>query len=247
MLLAEVAATSDAVAATRSRLAKRSEIAALLRRAADEAVRSGPTHSVGVALDEIEIAVSYLAGELRQRRTGLGWRSLRDLPGPADGPTLTLDAVDAAFARMTGLSGPGSDGARATEAAALFGAATEREQAFLRGLVTGELRQGALDSVVLDAVAEASGVPAEAVRRAVMLRGATGPVARAALGSPDPDAALVALAAFTLEVGRPVRPMLAQSAPDVAGAFEKLGVVGAPDTEADASRGTTTPCPSPST
>ncbi|WP_069387160.1 ATP-dependent DNA ligase [Cellulosimicrobium cellulans] len=223
MLLAEVAATSDAVAATRSRLAKRSAIASLLRRAADEAVRSGPTHAVGPALEEIEIAVAYLAGELRQRRTGLGWRSLRELPEPAAEPTLTLDDVDAAFARMAELSGPGSDTARAAEAAALFGAATEREQAFLRGLVTGELRQGALDSVVVDAVAEASGVPAEAVRRAVMLCGATGPVARAALGSPDPDAALVALAGFTLEVGRPVRPMLAQSAPDVATALEKTG------------------------
>jgi DNA ligase 1 len=220
---AEVAATSDAVAATRSRLAKRSAIAGLLRRAADEAVRSGPTHAVGPALEEIEIAVAYLAGELRQRRTGLGWRSLRDLPAPAVGPTLTLDDVDTAFARMAELSGPGSDTARAAEAASLFGAATEREQAFLRGLVTGELRQGALDSVVVDAVAEASGVTAETVRRAVMLRGATGPVARAALGSPDPDAARVALESFTLEVGRPVRPMLAQSAPDVAAALEKIG------------------------
>ncbi len=214
MLLAEVAATSDAVAATRSRLAKRAAIADLLRRVADDA-------EAGSA--EVEIAVAYLAGELRQRRTGLGWRSLRDLPAPAEEPGLTLTDVDAAFARMADLSGPGSSTARQAEAAALFGAATAREQSLLAGLVSGELRQGALDSVVVDAVAEAAGAPADAVRRAVMLAGATGPVARAALTAGGPEAAAEALATFRLTVGRPVRPMLAQSAPDVGAALDKLG------------------------
>jgi len=214
MLLAEVAATSDAVAATRSRLAKRAAIAELLRRTA-----AGQDAPDGTAAD-IEIVVAYLAGGLRQRRTGLGYAALRDLPPPAAEPTLTVRDVDAAFAAMADLEGPGSAQARSTAAGELFGAATAREQAFLRGLVAGELRQGALDSVVVDAVAEAAGVPADAVRRAVMMRGATGPVARAALLAEDPVAAL---AGFTLEVGRPVRPMLAQSAPDIAAAFEKLG------------------------
>ncbi|MFB7887502.1 ATP-dependent DNA ligase [Cellulosimicrobium cellulans] len=228
MLLAEVAATSDAVAATRSRLAKRAAIADLLRRVADDAGPAGTADDTddggdGGRRDEVEIAVAYLAGELRQRRTGLGWRSLRDLPTPAEGPSLTLTAVDAAFARMADLSGPGSATARQAEAAALFGAATAREQSLLAGLVSGELRQGALDSVVVDAVAEATGVPADAVRRAVMLAGATGPVARAALTAGSPEAATDALAAFRLAVGRPVRPMLAQSAPDVGAALEKLG------------------------
>ncbi|MGN7702113.1 ATP-dependent DNA ligase [Cellulosimicrobium sp. 22601] len=234
MLLAEVAATSDAVAATRSRLAKRAAIADLLRRVAADV---GPADTAGTAgtagtadgtdgrsgRDEVEIAVAYLAGELRQRRTGLGWRSLRDLPTPAEEPSLTLTAVDAAFARMADLSGPGSATARQAEAAALFGAATAREQSLLAGLVSGELRQGALDSVVVDAVAEASEVPADAVRRAVMLAGATGPVARAALTAGSPEAATEALATFRLTVGRPVRPMLAQSASDVGAALEKLG------------------------
>lgn len=214
MLLAEVAATSDAVTATRSRLAKRAAIADLLRRVADDAAGGSA---------EVEIAVAYLAGELRQRRTGLGWRSLRDLPAPAEEPGLTLTDVDAAFARMADLSGPGSSTARQAEAADLFGAATAREQSLLAGLVSGELRQGALDSVVVDAVAEAAGVPADAVRRAVMLAGATGPVARAALTAGGPEAATEALATFRLTVGRPVRPMLAQSAPDVGAALDKLG------------------------
>ncbi|MFF2268130.1 ATP-dependent DNA ligase [Cellulosimicrobium cellulans] len=228
MLLAEVAATSETVAATRSRLAKRAAIADLLRRVAADAGPAGTADDTddpgdGGGRDEVEIAVAYLAGELRQRRTGLGWRSLRDLPTPAEEPTLTLTDVDSAFARMADLSGPGSATARQAEAGALFVAATAREQALLAGLVSGELRQGALDSVVVDAIAEASGVPADAVRRAVMLAGATGPVACAALTAGSPEAATDALATFRLTVGRPVRPMLAQSAPDVGAALEKLG------------------------
>jgi DNA ligase-1 len=217
MLLAEVAATSDAVAGTRSRLAKRAAIADLLRRAAQDAAATGTG-------TDVEIVVSYLAGELRQRRTGLGWASLRSLPPPATTPTLSVEAVDATFEHMAGLAGPGSDTARSAAATALFAAATEREQSFLRGLVAGDLRQGALDALVVDAVAEAAGVPVDAVRRAAMLCGASGPVARAALEADGPTAALTALAGFGLEVGRPVRPMLAQSAPDVTAAFDKLGV-----------------------
>ncbi|CAM5777849.1 ATP-dependent DNA ligase [Cellulomonas persica] len=210
MLLADVAATSTALAATRSRLAKRALLVDLLRRTPPQ---------------DVPVVARYLAGELRQRRTGLGWRSLQTLPEPAAEPSLQVGDVDAAFARMAALAGPGSGTARAAEVAALFGAATAAEQQFLVRLVGGELRQGALDALLLDAVAEASGVPAEAVRRAAMLAGATEPVAQAALAAPDPDAALAALAAFTLEVGRAVRPMLAQSAPDVATALATVADV----------------------
>ncbi|KON73327.1 hypothetical protein M768_10325 [Cellulosimicrobium cellulans F16] len=87
---------------------------------------------------------------------------------------------------------------------------------------------------MVDAVAEAAGVPADAVRRAVMLAGATGPVARAALTAGSPEAAAEALATFRLTVGRPVRPMLAQSAPDVGAALEKLGAGPATGSDDDA-------------
>lgn len=213
MLLADVAATSAALAATRSRLAKRTLLAELLRRAEGA---------------EVPVVARYLGGELRQRRTGLGWRSLSDLPGPAQAATLTVLEVDAAFERMAGLSGPGSATERTRLAAEMFAAATEPEQHLLRGLVTGELRQGALDALLLDAVAEAAQVPAEAVRRAAMLAGATEPVAEAALTAATPEEALATLAGFGLTVGRPVRPMLAASAPDVATAvagFAKRPVV----------------------
>ncbi|KQY46792.1 ATP-dependent DNA ligase [Cellulomonas sp. Root137] len=205
MLFADLATTSSALATTRSRLAKRALLVDLLRRT--------PAEDVGVVS-------RYLGGQLRQRRTGLGWRSLTSLPDPADAPSLTVAQVDAAFEAMSLLVGPGSGTARSAQAAALFGAATPDEQRLLRGLVSGELRQGSLDALVLDAVAEAAGVPPDAVRRAAMMAGDTEPVAVAALTSADPAAAL---AAFTLVVGRPVRPMLAQSAPDVDGAWASLG------------------------
>jgi DNA ligase-1 len=208
VLLADVAATSEALAATRSRLAKRALLVDLLRR-------------TGAA--EVPVVARYLGGELRQRRTGLGWRSLGAMPPPATEASLEVLAVDAAFERMAGLSGPGSSTARSALAAELFGAATAPEQRLLGGLVTGDLRQGALDALLLDAVAEAAGVPPDAVRRAAMLAGGTEPVASAALAAATPDDALAALAAFTLTVGRPVRPMLAASATDVATAVAGLG------------------------
>ncbi len=202
MLLHDLVEVSQEVAATRSRLAKRASLADLLRRADTE---------------DVEIVVTYLAGELRQRRTGVGWAGLGGLPDPAADPTLTVRDVDDGFASIAVLSGPGSAAARSAAVTALFARATAAEQKFLRALVSGELRQGALDALMLDAVATAAGVPVADVRRAVMLRGATAPVAAAALaGGVD------ALAAFTLTIGQPVRPMLAGTAPDVAQAFAKI-------------------------
>jgi DNA ligase-1 len=208
VLLAEVAATSAAVAATRARLAKRALLADTLRRAAAE------------GLGDVGLVARYLAGELRQRRTGLGWRGLAALPQPADEPSLTVAGVDDAFQAMAAITGAGSAAARDAAAAQLFSAATADEQRFLRALVVGELRQGALEALLLDAVAAAAGVDPDLVRRAAMLAGDSAQVAAAALASDDPTAAL---AGIGLTVGRPVRPMLAQSAPDVAAAFGAIG------------------------
>jgi DNA ligase-1 len=203
MQFEDLVTTSGEVAATRSRLAKREALAGLLSRAEPE---------------DIEIVVAYLAGELRQRRTGVGWASLRSLPEPAETPSLTLAEIDAELDRISRLNGPGSATERGNAVQAMFARATAPEQAFLGGLISGEIRQGALDSAMLDAVAAASGVPLTEVRRAVMLRGATGPVALAAL-TQGRDAVLE----FGLEVGQPIRPMLASTAPDIAQAMTKLG------------------------
>ncbi|MFZ5849451.1 MAG: ATP-dependent DNA ligase [Actinomycetota bacterium] len=203
MQLADLVATSRALAATRSRKAKIEALAATLEQAAPE---------------EVETATAYLSGVLRQRRTGLGWRSLTELPPPALESTLTVAEVHELFEQIGAVSGSGSRQARTDLVAELFGRATAEEQDYLRRLATGELRQGALDGVILEAIAVAAQVPATAVRRAAMLAGSTLPVAAAAMAGGEP-----ALAEFGLEVGRPVRPMLASSAPDLPAALEKLG------------------------
>src|SRR3954451_9710305 len=106
---------------------------------------------------EIDVVVAYLSGELLQRRTGVGWASLRSLPPPAAEPTLTAAEVDEAFGRIAAAEGKGSVGQRRALLENLLGLATEQEQRFLRGLVSGEVRQGALESLVVDAVATRRG------------------------------------------------------------------------------------------
>jgi DNA ligase-1 len=205
VLLADVVTASTEVGAQSSRLAKVSRIAALLGAAA-----AGDAQQVAVV-------VSWLSGELPQRQIGVGWAALRTLPPPADEPTLSVAHVDAAFTEIGAVAGKGSQKQRAELLARLFSAATTVEQTFLRRLLQGELRQGALAGVMADAVARAAGLPQGQLRRAAMLAGDLPAVAVAALtGGAD------ALGEFTLRVGRPVGPMLAQTATDVADALERL-------------------------
>ena len=203
VLLADVVTAWRTVAETSARLRKVEAIAALLRAA-------GPARAA--------VVVPWMSGELRQRRTGIGWASLRDAPAAADTPTLEVAEVDAAFATAAELSGAGSSGERRRLVHDLFGRATADEQAFLRGLISGELRQGALEGVMTDAVAKASGVPLAAVRRAAMLCGAIAPVAADALAN-----GAAGLSSYGLQVGRPLQPMLASTAASVDEAIGKLG------------------------
>jgi DNA ligase-1 len=203
VLLADVVSAWRTVAETSARLRKVDAIAALLRAA-------GP--------DRAAVVVPWMSGELRQRRTGIGWALLRDLPAPTADPTLQVADVDGVFATAAELSGAGSAGERRRLVQDLFGRATADEQAFLRGLISGELRQGALEGVMTDAIAKASGVPLAAVRRAAMLCGAIAPVAADALASGE-----AGLASYGLQVGRPVQPMLASTAASVDEAIGKLG------------------------
>jgi len=203
VLLVDLAETSATVAATPARSRKVATLAEVLRRARP---------------DEAAVAVAYLSGELRQRRTGLGHAALRDAPGPASQASLTVTEVDAAFAALAGLSGAGSQRARRQALHALMARATALEQRLLAGLVSGELRQGALDGIMAEAVARATGVPAADVRRALTLSGALVPVAEAVLA----DGA-AGLDRFRLRLGQPLKPMLAASAPDVAGALARTG------------------------
>ncbi|GIG61236.1 putative DNA ligase [Longispora fulva] len=199
MEFAQLAATSAAVAVTAARKRKIALLAGALR---------------GLSPEETVPGTAYLAGELRQRQIGVGWASLRDLPPPAEVPTLTVAGVDAALQAVGDLSGPGSQQAKRDAVAALFGRATADEQAFLRGLLTGEVRQGALTGVLTDAVALAAGRPVADVRRALLLAGDLRQVAAEALHGD--------LGTIRLAVGRPLAPMLASPASDVADALGRI-------------------------
>ncbi|MEH1167466.1 ATP-dependent DNA ligase [Micromonospora sp. CPCC 205539] len=212
----DLAATSAAVGATSGRRAKVELLADALRR---------------LDPSEVEPGSGYLAGELRQRQTGVGYASLRDLPAPATEPTLTVAAVDAAVEQLAGVHGVGAQARRRALLGALYAAATADEQRLLTGLFSGELRQGAQAGLLADAVARAADVPVAAVRRALLLAGDLRAVAVAALAG-----GTAALAGFSLRVGRPLAPMLAQSAPSVDEALAATGVPAVVDVKLDGIR-----------
>ncbi|MFJ7176375.1 ATP-dependent DNA ligase [Streptomyces massasporeus] len=203
MLLHRLARVSQEVAATSARTRKTALLAELFR---DAEARDVP------------IVIPYLAGRLPQGRIGVGWKVLSRPVDPAAEPGLTVRDVDARLAELAEVSGPGSQAERARLVGELMGAATEDEQRFLLGLLTGEVRQGALDAVAVEGLAQATGAPPADVRRAVMLAGSLQTVAQALLADGP-----AALDRFRLTVGRPVWPMLAHSASSVTEAVGKLG------------------------
>ena len=216
MRFLDLAATSAALTATSGRKAKIELLADALRR---------------LDPDEIAAGSAFLAGELRQRQTGVGYASLRDRPPPAADPTLTVGAVDAAIAEISVVAGAGSQARRRDLLGALFGAATADEQRLLIGLFGGELRQGAQAGLLADAIARSAEVPLTAVRRALLLFGDLKQVAVAAL-----TGGAAALAEIHLRVGTPLTPMLAQSAPDVSAALLATGTPATVDVKLDGIR-----------
>jgi DNA ligase-1 len=170
--------------------------------------------------DEVEVAVGFLIGWPRQGRLGLGWAALQQArPATASGSgDLSLLEVDQFFTRIKSASGKGSAAARTALLRELFAPLTAEQHQFLAGLVTGEIRQGALEGVMVEAVARATSLPVTRVRRAVMLAGDLGKVAHAALARGE-----AGLAQYTVQLFQPLQPMLADSADSVE---EALGVLG---------------------
>ena len=202
MKLEELVQVSAAVAATSGRLDKISKLAALLSR---------------LSPDEVPIAIGFLIGWPRQGRIGVGWATVsaaRESPEAATA-SLELGDVDKALDSLMSARGKNSTGARARLLRDLFSLATRDEQSFLGNLLIGEVRQGALEGVLLEAIAKAANLPADRIRRATMMTGDLGTVARAALG----ENRETALAEYQLQIFRPVQPMLADSAPTVAEAL----------------------------
>ena len=204
MLLERVAQASERVSATSSRREKVALLAACLAE---------------LVADEVPIGVAFLSGELRQGRIGLGYAAVRAIAMPAAAsPSLSLLEVDQAFDRIANSKGPGSAALRERELASLLARATALEAGFLRRLVLGELRQGALEGVMADAVAQAYGVAPGSVRRAAMLAGDLRQAALAARARGE-----AGLSEFKLQLFRPLQPMLAQSAADPSEALARLG------------------------
>ncbi len=206
MLLADLVATTEALRATRARSAKVAALADLLRRLEPE---------------ERLPATALLIGEARQGKVGIGWATVAEagegVP-PAAEPSLTVTDLDATLDAVAVMSGPGSGGARVAAIRSLFSRATEAEAELLRRLLLGDLRQGALEGIMADAVAKAAGVPAPLVRRAAMLAGDLPGVAERALAG-----GAEALAAVGLRVLTPVQPMLAATSATVAEAVTGCG------------------------
>ena len=204
MQLSRLVETSSRVSATTKRLEKSGLIAALLQQ---------------LPPDEVEIAVSFLSGITRQGRIGVGYSTLGGgSVSPAADPSLDLLEVDRTFESLKSTRGAGSAGRKVELLKGIFSRATAEEQRFLIGLLGGEIRQGALEGIMLDALARASGVPLERVRRAAMMAGAIAPVARALMEQGEGG-----LSQYDVQLFRPVQPMLAQTAEDAA---EAIGILG---------------------
>jgi DNA ligase-1 len=202
--LAEVVRASAAVAATPSRLAKIKLIADCLR---------------ALEAAEVEIALPYLSGEIRQGKLTVGFSALQAAMGnPAAISSLTITDVDAAFDGLKAVKGKGAAERRSSLLRDLFSKATAEEQDFLLRLIVGELRQGALEGVMLEALAAAAELPLAEIRRAATFAGGIAPVAKAAL-----TGGAKALEPFSIRLMQPVLPMLAQPAEDVRAALATLG------------------------
>ena len=201
-LLADIVSASEAVAATSSRSAKVAILAELLRR---------------LDAEEVPIGVGFLSGAPRQGRVGIGYAAIRgvDTQRPRTTPTLTVTDVDRAISDIEAETGGGSAGRRRELLEALMGRATEPEAAFLVGLLTGGLRQGALAGLMADAVAKAAGVRGEIARRALMLSGDLTEMARIAITGGE-----AGLRAVGFEIFRPILPMLASTGANVTEALE---------------------------
>jgi DNA ligase-1 len=208
MRLCDVVAASRSVGETSARSDKIRHLAACLRRAEPEAMAT---------------AVALLSGELRQGRIGLGPSALRAArpPTAAPEPALTLAQVDAALDRIAQTRGAGSAAARSRLLRELLALATAEEQDFLLRAVLGALRQGAVEGLMVEAVAMAAQLPIDGIRRALMVSGDLGALARSALSE-----GRSALAQMSVRLFRPLQPMLAQTAEDAGEALAKLGEAG---------------------
>ncbi|HEY3453615.1 MAG TPA: ATP-dependent DNA ligase, partial [Bryobacteraceae bacterium] len=205
MLLAKVVETSRRITETSKRLEKTALLAGLLKELNPE---------------EVETVAGFLAGAPRQGRIGIGYAALHSsmAAAGADASTIEILEVDRVLDEISTVRGAGSEQRKRDLLGSLFLRATSEEQHFLVRLLSGELRQGALEGILLDALAKASGISSERIRRAAMMAGGAAAIARAALEKGESG-----LSPFDIQLFRPVQPMLAQTAEDLGAALADLG------------------------
>ena len=204
MLLANIVQTSRAISETSKRLEKISLLAGLLKQ---------------LSVEEVEAAVGFLSGSPRQGRIGIGYATIHGaLAEPAAGTTLEVHQIDRFFDQLSAVKGSGSEQRKRFLLNEMFSRATRDEQQFLVRLLGGELRQGALEGIMLEALAKAGNLPPERVRRAAMMAGGSAAIAKALVEKGE-----AGLAQFDIQLFHPVQPMLAQSAEDVGAALTDLG------------------------
>jgi len=205
MLLAKVVETSQRISETSKRLEKTALLAGLLKELKPE---------------EVETVAGFLAGAPRQGRIGIGYAAVHSSMATAavDIATIEVLDVDRVLDEILAVRGAGSEQRKRDLLGGLFARATSEEQHFLVRLLSGELRQGALEGILLDALAKASGISSERIRRAAMMAGGAAAIARAALEKGESG-----LSPFDIQLFRPVQPMLAQTAEDLGAALADLG------------------------
>ena len=204
MLFSDVVETSRRIASTSKRLEKTGLISDLLQR---------------LSPDEVEVTVAFLSGAARQGRIGIGYATVRDaVQKPTPAPELQILEIDRALWDIAEVRGPGAEQRRRELLGQVMARATEPEQQFLIRLLMGEIRQGALEGIMLDALAKAAGISASHIRRAAMMAGGAANIARTVLTEGEPG-----LKKFDIQLFRPVQPMLAQPAEDIHEALSELG------------------------
>jgi DNA ligase-1 len=204
MLLARVVEVSRRVAATTKRLEKIDLLAGLLKQLSPE---------------EVDVVVPFLSGATRQGRIGIGYATIRNaLAPPAPAPTLTVLDIDHSLTEIAAVQGVGSERDKRELLNRVFSQATEDETKFLTGLLMGEIRQGALEGIMLEALAKAAQIPTAHIRRAAMMAGGAAAIARPVL-----EKGPAGLSQFDIQLFRPVQPMLAQTAEDLSEALSELG------------------------
>jgi DNA ligase 1 len=207
-LLADVVTASRSLTDTSSRSRKVAILSELLGR---------------LDASEVAVAVGFLAGVPRQGRVGIGYSTIYGIErAPAREASLTIDDLDRAIAEVQGMTGSGSAARRKEMLGQLLGRATDQEADFVKRLFTGELRQGALAGLMVDAIAKAAGTSGELARRALMLSGDLTRTAEVAITQGEEG-----LRAVGFEIFRPILPMLASTAasvPEAVGSFDRSSV-----------------------